>query len=176
VSKPNDWTKSVQQGAKNVGLTPNRELQLAFWTDFRAFLLANSHIRAPRPQPQGWIGHAIGRSGFTLASVASLYDTASDSYEGGELRVELVVNHRDAKALFATLEKHRAGIDKELRVPVVWHNPSSSRQAKIYVRRSARLQDRAAWPEYFEWLRKHLELFANVFTTRVRTLQATEQE
>ncbi len=171
ISKPNDWSKSVQQGAKSVSLTPNRELQLAFWTDFRTFLQRHSTVRATKPQPQGWMPHPIGRTGFTLISVASLYDSESDNYERGELRVELVVNHRDAKALFAALEQERAPIERALAVPVTWHNPDSSRQAKIYVRRSARIHDREQWPEYFAWLRTHLELFAREFSERVRSLK-----
>lgn len=171
VSKPNDWSKSVRQGASSVDLTPNRQLQLAFWTGFQSYLREHSTVRASRAQPQGWIPHAIGRTGFTLISIASLYDSAADSYDRGELRVELVVNHREAKAFFASLERSRTKIEQEIAVPVTWHNPKSSRQAKVYVRRSANLHDRREWPEYYEWLRVHLELFAKVFTERVRTLK-----
>lgn len=171
VSKPNDWTKSVQAGAKTVDLTENRQLQLAFWTAYRADLEQHSHIQSQKPQPQNWLVHTIGRSGFSLLSVASFYDSERGVWEGGELRVELVVNHRDAKAYFSQLEKERATIEKDLGVPVTWHNPQETRQAKVWVRRAADIRNQAEWPEYFGWLKSNLELFHKVFAERVRNLR-----
>jgi len=171
ISKPNDWTKSVQAGAKSVDLTENRQLQVAFWTAFRTYLEEHSHIQSQKPQPQNWLVHTIGRSGFSLCSIASFYDSEREAWEGGEIRVELVINHRDAKAYYARLEAGRGDIEQELGVPVTWYNPAETRQAKVYIRKAADIKNRQAWPTYFEWLKSNLELFHTVFAERVRTLR-----
>ncbi len=171
VSKPNDWTKSVQAGAKSVDLTANRQLQVAFWTAFRTYLEEHSYIQSQKPQPQNWLVHTIGRSGFSLCSIASFYDTEREAWEGGEIRVELVINHKDAKAFYAKIEAERNEIEQELGVPVTWHNPAETRQAKVYVRKAADIKNQLDWPAYFAWLKSNLELFHKVFAERVRNLR-----
>ncbi len=171
VSKPNDWSKRVRSSKGGSALSAKGSLQLEFWTAYKEYLEKASSIRAAKPYPRVWMPHAVGRSGFTICSIASFYDSALETYDSNELRVEMVVNHRDAKAFFRSLERDRRAIDKALGVAVTWHNPPDSRQAKVYVRRAADLQERANWPEYFSWLREHVELFSRVFTPRVKAMQ-----
>jgi hypothetical protein len=78
VCKPNDWSKTVAEGAARVeseALTESKQIQLQFWTVFREFVLAkNSRIRPTQPLPQHWMNIAIGRSGFGLAPIASFWN------------------------------------------------------------------------------------------------------
>ena len=172
VSKPNDWTKSVRQGASTVVLPPVKQLQLEFWTSFRDFMEEHSNIRCQKPLPQHWMNHAIGRSGFHLASVASTYDSETDE-GGGELRIELIV-HPDAKRLFPLLEGDRSEVERIVGQPLTWRNDADTKSAKVFVRTSARIEDRERWPEYFRWLQSHLELFTKAFATRVKALKSAD--
>lgn len=76
VSSPNDWTKSVAQGAKNAqnaALTPAKEMQIEFWTAFREYVETHrASFKPTKPLLQHWMNIAIGRSGFKLNAIASL--------------------------------------------------------------------------------------------------------
>jgi hypothetical protein len=174
ISKPNDWTKSVQQGASAVALTPNRQLQLAFWTAFREHMEEHSFVRCQKPLAQNWMVHTIGRSGFNLASVASLWDSDANQW-GGELRVELVITHPEAKRIMPMLQRDQTAIEAEVAVPLIWSNAPDKKQAKVCMRRQADLQSKAEWPNYFEWLRTNLEAFQKTFAPRVKALDLAQQ-
>jgi hypothetical protein len=171
ISKPNDWTKSVQQGANAVAVTPAKQLQLAFWTDFRKYMEDVSFVGCQKPLPQHWMVHSIGKSGFNLASVVSSWDSEAKDW-GGEIRSELVITHANAKPLFLALAQQRTSIESELGFPLVWHNPVDKKQAKLYVRKTVDVENREEWPSYFAWLRQHLEKMHTVLGPRVKVISA----
>jgi Domain of unknown function (DUF4268) len=170
VSKPNDWSKTVVERTARVGLTDAKELQLSFWTAFRDFV-ARQHmsIRATKPLPQHWMNLVIGRSGFGLAAVASLWNSEAESYETNEVRAELTLNGAQ-KANLTLLEADKAAIEAEVGQPLIWHNPPDTHSARIYVRRAADLHDRNSWPELHAWLLRRLEELRSAFAKRVKTL------
>jgi Domain of unknown function (DUF4268) len=171
VSKPNDWSKIIVERTAHVELTDAKELQLSFWTAFRDFV-ARQHtpIRATKPLPQNWMNIAIGRSGFGLAAVASLWDSVAESYETNEVRAEFTLTGAQAKAYLTVLEADKVAIETEIGQPLLWHNPADTRSARIYVRRTANLRDRNSWPELHAWLLKRLEEFRSAFAKRVKML------
>ena len=170
VSKPNDWTKSVQQAAQAASNTPAKQLQLEFWTGFRAYMESQgSPIRCQKPLPQVWMNHSVGRSGFWLASVVSTWDSEANQW-GGEIRAELVIRTPAAKEHFAKLAAQQAAIEAEAGFPLLWDNGGEYKQAKIYVRKKADVEDRALWPSHFQWLRTHLESLHVAFSSRIKLL------
>jgi hypothetical protein len=173
VSKPNDWAKQVKASAVRGQLTDARQMQLAFWTDFRRFMEEKSKIRCQKPRPQSWMNHPIGRPGCRLVSVASMFDSAANRF-GGELRVELVLDDENSKAYFKQLEKQNKEIEAELGEALTWYNPADKRMKRIYVRRAVELTDRDRWPDFREWLRQKLEDFFRVFAPRVKALIVSE--
>jgi hypothetical protein len=119
VSQPNDWTRRVKTGVQATGeLSEHRQTQLRFWVAFRDFLEKNSKIRCQKAYPQHWMNHSIGRSGVHLSSVASLWGSESGT-KNPEIRVELVLDSKDAKQEFAALETKREQIEKQLGFPLV---------------------------------------------------------
>lgn len=178
VCRPNDWSKTVAEGAARVGndsLSESKQIQRDFWTAFRDYVLANStRIKPTKPLPQNWMNIAIGRTGFKLAAVASFWDSEADSWETNEIRAELVIDDARAKAFFAALESEREAIERELEFHLVWHNSEAARSCRAYARRSTNLRDRDSWPEQHHWLLERLEALHRVFAHRVRelTLQA----
>jgi hypothetical protein len=178
VSKPNDWSKAVAAGAAQVeqeSLTEMKRLQLDFWLAFRSYLEEHdSRIKATKPLPQHWMNIALGRSGFRLAAVASLYDSVAETYESHEVRAEMVVESADSKAHFAQLEAQRRLIEAEVGEQLTWYNPPSKRMCRIYLRKPATLTDRSRWPEYHAWLLAKLGVLHKAFAQRVRLLDAAD--
>ena len=52
--------------------------------------------------------------------------------------------------------------------PLIWDNAESKKSARIYLRKSADIEDRDDWPQQHEWLREHLEKLHAVFSPIVR--------
>jgi len=171
VCKPNDWTKTVGEGAKqpqNGSLTEAKQLQLEYWEAFREFALENgSAIKPTKPLPQNWMTFAVGRSGCHLAAVVS---TWAESYGSHEIRAEVVFDSDAAKIHFAFLEAQKAAIEKEMGEALIWHNSPERKGSKIYVRNPVNLDDRSTWPEQRDWLLKKLSAFHKVFSARVKQL------
>lgn len=174
VCQPNDWRRTVTQGASQAAsdsLTQSQQLQVRFWTDFRAYASEHARrIRATKPQPQNGMNIAIGRTGCKLAAIASLWDSESETYDRHELRAELILEDTHAKSYFAQLERDKEAIEAELGYPLMWHNPPTARSCRLYVRRSADLHDEANWQDHCQWLLEHLEGLHRVFQPRVRAL------
>ena len=170
VCRPNDWSKSVRESAKQISeLSDTRRTQLEFWTDFKAYLEKQSHIRCQNPRAQAWMIHTIGRSAFYLASVASTWNSVDEAYTG-EQRVELVMDGPHAKQYFELLMAEKEAIEDEAQEPLIWHSLPDTKKCRIYVRTSADVMDRDSWPVQHERLKEKLELLYSVFTDRVKSL------
>lgn len=170
VSQPNDWTRSVQTAAaESAGLSVHKQTQLRFWMAFRDFMQKSSHIRCQKAYPQHWMNHSIGRTGFHLASIASLWDSETNT-RNPEIRVELVLDGKDAKRHFVDLEADRAQIEKGIGFSLVWHITEEKNMCRIYVRQGADFLNPERWPELHQWLKEKLETFHQVFAPLVKNL------
>lgn len=174
VSEPNEWSREVTAGASRVSsgeLTEIKALQLRFWTAFREFVGAQeSSINPTKPYPEAWMSMGIGRTGFNLSAVASAWDSSTGSYDGQELRAEVALYGDEAKAHFARLEATKEEIERNLKFPLTWHNPSKAKSCKVYVRKSVDLKDEDDWPSQHTWLLNHLEALKLEFAARIKDL------
>src|SRR5262245_58881846 len=174
VCKPNDWSKTVAEGAARVSaatLTDSKRLQVQFWTAFREYVLTHGKcIKPTKPLPQNWMNIAIGRSGFNLSAIASFWNSETESYDSHEIRAELIMTDAYAKTYFAALEAEKESIGAALGDTLTWHNPENARMCRIYLRKSVNLRDQKAWPEQHRWLLERLEDLHRVFASRVRGL------
>ena len=152
ISQPNDWTKTVQHAAESGReFTDHKLLQQKFWREFRQFMEEKeSFVRCQKASPQHWLNHSIGRSGFHLASILSMWNSVTEK-KGAEIRSELYVTGASAKADFVALESQKSDIEKALGFPLFWHNPEN-------------------WPECFKWLKEHLEAMHKVFAPIIKTI------
>jgi hypothetical protein len=177
VSKPNDSMKTVQSStAPGAGgeLSEHKQTQLQFWTVFKEFLeQKKSVIRCQKPFPQNWMNHAIGRAGIHLTSVASGWNSETETWDP-EIRTELVMDDQHAKTYFALLNVQKEEIEREFGQLFIWYNPPNKKSARIYLRRNADFLNRERWPEQHEWLRTNHEKMHHVFGLRVRQLTATK--
>lgn len=169
VSQPNDWTRSVQSGVSRE-LSPLRKTQLGFWTAFKEYMeKEGSSVRCGTPQADCYMIHAIGRSGFYFASGASTWDAQTNTWTP-VVRVELVLDHADGKAVFAALETVGAEIESDLGEGLQWYNPTNARVCRVSVKREADFTDEAQWPEQHLWLRQHVEEFRRVLLPRLEAV------
>ena len=170
ISKPNDWSRSVQSSAvKASELSDLRKTQLEFWTAFKKYMEEHSNIRCQKPAPQQWMNHSIGRSGFGLTSIVSSWSSVTQSWDP-ELRVEFSIYLPDSHRYFELLEVQKNEIQAELG-ELTWSSAPEKRTCKAYLRLSSNFFDRAEWLKQHEWLRSNLEAFYRVFAARVRTLE-----
>lgn len=178
VAKPNDWTKGGTTRIRETDLTDSKKLQLEFWRGFREFVLDKGGVIKPtKPLPQNWMNIAVGRSGFQLSAVVSMFDSTGGGYAGQEIRAELGISDRKyAKAYYRAIEKDKKVIETEVGEPLTWYNPENARVCRIYLRRTADLKDTTSRAEYYEWLWLRLERLHKVFVHRVKTLEPDEVE
>lgn len=112
----------------------------------------------------------IGRSGFKLTAIASLWDSAKETYDGHEIRAELEMNDDNSKVYFEQLQAQKSEIEQEISEPLTWYNPKDRKLCRIYLRKSTDLQKKETWSEQHEWLLKKLEILHKTFSHRVKEL------
>ena len=75
VSKPNNWSKTISQAAKNISdgvFSETKALQYRYWQELVNFLeKRGSKLRTQDPRPKHWQTFAVGRSNFHID--ATLY-------------------------------------------------------------------------------------------------------
>ena len=169
--KPNDWSKTVRSQAGDEGhITPHKRLQFEFWTAFREYVQANSKLPTRKPGFQHWMSFSIGRSGFNLAAITSMWSSANEGTKSPEVRADLYLSGLSAKMHFKELEKHKDEIQAQIDLPLRWHDPEGAKACRIGIRRDGDFTDRSKWPELFAWLLKYLEKLDAVFRPIVAEL------
>jgi hypothetical protein len=160
ISKPNDWTRAVR-GRASGELTEHKGIQFKFWTAYKDFVESKSGIECGTPHPRHWMTHSIGIGGVHLSSVASMWNSATDSYSIPELRVELVLSGLNPK--LQMLESNKEEMEKNIGQPLTWANVGKPGKCRIYARRDADIRNASLWPEQHKWLFETLETFNRVF-------------
>jgi Domain of unknown function (DUF4268) len=163
--KPNDWAKAGQQNAKAAAtMTPTKQRQLKFWTDWAAWLQTKgSSLRTQKPLPQHWTNIALGRAGIHLA--------ASVNSKENRVGMEVYIDHQNSKAMFKQLLAKQAGIEEALRAKLQWNELPDGHACRILqVRPDAPLDDEAKWPEYFAWLEDAGLRMSTVFRPLIKEL------
>ena len=171
ISKPNDWSRTVQQAASGGGeVSELKQLQLQFWTAFRDYMEEKkSFVRCQKPSAQHWTNHAVGRSGFHLSSSLTSRTSASSS-RGPEIRAELWINGDRAKAHYAQLVEQKEAIEAALGFPLTWHNDEQKASCKVYTALQANWQEEQHWPQQFPWLQSRLETMHRILSPIVKGL------
>lgn len=165
VVKPNDWAKTGQQNAKAAAtMTPTKQRQLKFWTDWTAWLQAKgSAFRPQKPLPQHWTNIALGRAGIHLAATVNSRE--------GRVGMEVYIDHDNSKAMFKQLLAQKDAIESELKVKLDWQELPDGHACRILqVRPESPLENEAQWPVYFAWLEDAGLRMTEVFRHRVKAL------
>lgn len=162
ISKPNDWTRTVREGASGE-LTDDKRIQFNFWTAYKEFVESNSKIQCGKPYPRHWMTHSLGISGAHLSSVVSMWNSGTNDFSMPELRIELVLNGRNSREISGALEVKKEEIEKAVGCPLTWADPGAAGRCRIYARRDADVRNSSLWAEQNRWLLQMLETFNRVF-------------
>lgn len=170
ISQPNDWSRTVQQAASG-GVTEHKQVQLKFWTAFKAYMEERgSFVKCQKPAPHHWNNQAIGRSGVHLTSIISAWNSVTNSWNP-EIRAELYMDGPKAKQEYAALEKQKPEIEEALGFPLTWYNSEKNDTCRLYARQNTDFRNESLWPQQFEWLREHLEKMHRVLAPIVKSLK-----
>lgn len=166
ISERNNRARTVRK--RPIGeLTEDKRVQFKFWTVYKVFVESNSSIPCSKPCPRQFITHSLGRPGIHLASIASMLNSVTNTFSTPELRIELVVYSRRAKAEFSALENKKQEIEDAIGLPLIWYNPDRTRVCSVYTRQDADIRNQKLWPEQHKWLLETLQRFHRVFSPLV---------
>ena len=151
-------------------MTPIREARLDFWKGFHACAKARARrIRPTKPNQQGWMRMAVGRTGFSLRAVAVKSPRRPQSENADpEIRAEFVV--RDSHSHFARLCERRKEIETAFGEPLEWGESGAKTQRIIRVGRSLNWIEADRREEAYRWLVEKLDKLHEVFSPRIKAL------
>ncbi len=167
ISKPNNWSKTVSQAAKEIldqTTSETKLLQYRYWEKLTEYLEENkSKLRPQDSRPKHWQIFTIGRSGFHLAALLNTRDK--------KIGVELVIVDKDeAKGFYHLLAKDKSAIEAEIGCALEWRENPEKIQSKIALFKNFDPTNEASWPSQHEWMKSTVEKFDTVFRKRVRSL------
>jgi hypothetical protein len=171
VSKPKDWFGYIKDIIKSKEMTQVQKLQLEFWNGFKDYLRKNnSSIHSTKPFFNYMIHSPFGKSGFNLNSVFSTFNSESNSFDKGEVRVEFVISTENSKEIFDLMLKQKEKIELEFGADLKWSAKPEAKNRIIYISKTIDCNETERWEEYFAWLKDNLEKFKQVFSPRIAKL------
>jgi hypothetical protein len=156
-------------------LSDTRQTQLRYWTAFRAYMQEKSIVQCEEAKARQWLSFRLGIGGVSIASEISTWNSENGVSEP-EIRVDLALWGKRAKARYAILHEKRDKIEQTLGVPVTWYSTETTNSCSVYVRRTADFFSEQLWPEQHQWLKERVELFHRVFLPYVDELRAVGGE
>lgn len=178
ISKPNNWTRNVSGAAKqmsNAALSETKLLQRDYWQAFNEHLeKAGAKLGMTKPLPQHWMNISLGRAGTKLVAIASTWNSQANRWDVGEIRAEVELYDKNAKAFYAFLEQQKEEIERELGEPLIWYNPDDAQLCRIFIQKTADIRQREDWDQQHAWLKEKLESLHQVFAPRVRAIDPDE--
>jgi hypothetical protein len=169
VSKPNEWTHSIKEGARALEegeLSETRIMQRDYWEWLnRALDGCHGPVAGNRkPQPQSWMSFPIGHSKIHLG--------ASMNTRESRIRAELYLTGPMAKSFFGQLLAQKDAIEREFGYPLIWEELPEGRDSRVSVPlNDVDPEDKSDWPRQHEWLAAKLNEMHRVSASRVRALK-----
>ena len=167
ISKPNNWSKTVSDAAKeieNQTTSETKKLQYRYWLELVDYLdEVKSKLRPQTPTPKHWLTFTIGRSGFHLNTLLNTREN--------KIGVELVISDKDeAKAFYQLLLKDKEVIEGEMGCALEWKENLQKTQSKVALFKNGDIADEKSRPVQQEWIKNTLEKFDSVFRQRIRNI------
>ena len=166
VSKPNDWSRSIDTSE----LSEREKLLIRYWSALRDHLLyKNSRLNPHKPLPQSWMPFAIGKADFRTE--------ARFSTQKGHLQVALIIQGQNSQIYFNRLEQKKDEIEEKLGESLIWQPRDPGRHNVISITKAGvKPADESDWTNQMQWLSDMLERFDNVFRQRVKELDIEKFE
>lgn len=164
VSKPNNWSKSAKIITNSQGLTKTKEINLEYWTAFKAYLdTTKTSIKCQKPLPQHWSNYAIGKSNFYISSIVSVRDNF--------IRVDFSIDGPNSKTNYQFLkDKYESESYIQIDKNLVWDELPERRVSIVSLKKEVDVSDHTQWKNQHEWLKATLEKFDKFFRNKIKEL------
>jgi len=172
VSKPNNWSKTISQAAKNIseGIeSETKAMQYRYWQGLIDYLENNgSKLRTQDPRPQHWQTFAIGRSHFYINARLNTRDNI--------ISVDLTLaDKNNAKAFFNLLLQDKDKIESEIGNKLEWRElPDNTKSEISFSKDGVNTQNENDWSNQHKWFKENIEKFDKVFRKRIKKLNAED--
>ncbi len=171
VSKPNAWSKI---GPRPGEFSELKQLQLEYWTAYGDYLRQKKYPNIPKPQPDNYLTHPIGRGGFWLAPQCS----RAGSIQAKEpvTTLMLCIRLERTKEYFDLLYEMRQDIEQEFGETLTWDRYDQGKASYVILRHPGDFQQRGDWPRQFTWYHDRLLRFQRIFGPRIKALALPTEE
>ena len=172
VSKPNNWSKTISQAAKNIseGIeSETKAMQYRYWQGLIDYLENNgSKLRTQDPRPRHWQTFAVGRSHFYIDATVN----TRDSRLGIGLKI---ADKNHAKNFYNLLVLDKEEIEAEMQEKLEWRElPDNTKSEIILFKNNVNLSDKKDWNTQYGWFKTNIEKFDKVFRKRIKKLNAED--
>lgn len=172
VSKPNNWSKTISQAAKNIseGIeSETKAMQYRYWQGLIDYLENNgSKLRTQDPRPRHWQTFAVGRSHFYIDATVN----TRDSRLGIGLKI---ADKNHAKNFYNLLVLDKEEIEAEMQEKLEWRElPDNTKSEIILFKNNVNLSDDKDWNAQYDWFKTNIEKFDKVFRKRIKKLNAED--
>lgn len=168
VSRPNEWTKAGGKAKSLNDLPKAKQLQLKYWTEFRAFLeKSETKLRCRKPKAKHYIDFSIGTS---KAHCCVVVNTISHT-----IVVKLHIKKgNDRLPIFYHLEESKDVIESEMGLAILWvENPDKKSSYLSIETKDFDPYAQETWNTQFKWLQDKLERFRDHVAPRIKRFLAT---
>lgn len=143
VERPNDWTKEIR---KTASANSTQQQRLEYWQAFNDYAFSDANFsrifNKRKPITDHWMDFSIGSSACHIA--------VSQIQKRKAVDVELYIN--DDKELFKSLFAHKDEIEKNMEMELEWKELPERKASRILIEKTVDLDDRATWPEQFDYI------------------------
>lgn len=143
VERPNDWTKEIR---KKASANPTQQQRLEYWQAFNDYAFSDANFsrifNKRKPTTDHWMDFSIGSSACHIS--------VSQIQKRKAVDVELYIN--DDKELFKSLFAHKDEIEKNMEMELEWKELPERKASRILIEKTVDLDDRATWPEQFDYI------------------------
>ena len=143
VERPNDWTKEIR---KTESANSTQQQRLEYWQAFNDYAFSDANFsrifNKRKPTTDHWMDFSIGSSACHIA--------VSQIQKRKAVDVELYIN--DDKELFKSLFAHKDEIEKNMEMELEWKELPERKASRILIEKTVDLDDRATWPEQFDYI------------------------
>lgn len=143
VERPNDWTKEIR---KTASANSTQQQRLEYWQAFNDYAFSDANFsrifNKRKPTTDHWMDFSIGSSACHIA--------VSQIQKRKAVDVELYIN--DDKELFKSLFAHKDEIEKNMEMELEWKELPERKASRILIEKTVDLDDRATWPEQFDYI------------------------
>lgn len=143
VERPNDWTKEIR---KTASANSTQQQRLEYWQAFNDYAFSDANFsrifNKRKPTTDHWMDFSIGSSACHIS--------VSQIQKRKAVDVELYIN--DDKELFKSLFAYKDEIEKNMEMELEWKELPERKASRILIEKTVDLDDRATWPEQFDYI------------------------